>query len=395
MQWVMKTTKLCNLRCSYCYEWDHLSDRSRMSDEVWAHALVAIREYTELTAERCGYQIPIDIIWHGGEPTLLPRAYFERVVELQREIFPAEWLQTRRVRNCLQTNLFSIRDDRLDVFEEYGFELGISVDFCPGVRVTASGQPTEAAVRKNMQRLQAHGVPFSIITVLAGHTVPRIEQVFAEIAQWGKPVRLLPLFGGPATRPMEGVAIGQREILAALMTFFDLWLDAGMEPRVDPLNSCVRTVMLKRMGLSRPTQDRALLGNDVLVIDRDGTLSCDAYREHGVLGNLAQTPIVEIIDGPSYGYLIHEETRLKSKVCERVYLPGCMRHEPDPRNFDSHVVQDCPTEKYLLALIEADLEARGYFELDFAATARAMTETFVAEAYEADLLGERLHDQRA
>jgi uncharacterized protein len=385
MQWVIKTTKLCNLRCRYCYEWDHLSDPTRMSDQVWRHALVAIREYAQLTAERCGYQIPLDIIWHGGEPTLLPRSYFERVVELQREVFSREWIERRRVRNCLQTNLFSIRDDQLDVFEEYGFELGISVDFCPGVRLTAGGRPTEDAVRKNMRRLQARGVPFSIITVLAGHSVPQIERIFAEVVEWVKPVRLLPLFGGPPARPMAGVASEQHDILAAMMTFFDLWLDAGMEPRVDPLDSCIRTVALKRMNLTRPTQDRALLGNDVLVIDRDGTLSCDAYREHGVLGNLTQTPIIDIIDGPAYRYLIDEETRLKSKVCGACAFQGACDTSPIARNFDSHVVQDCPTEKYLLPMIEAHLEARGYFDEEFAPTARAMTEAFVTDAYEAAL----------
>lgn len=383
MQWVIKTTKLCNLRCKYCYEWDHLADPKRMSFDVWRHALVAIREYTELTAERCGYQIPVDIIWHGGEPTLLPRPYFEHVVDLQQETFPHDWIEQRRVRNCLQTNLFAIRDELIDFFDEHDFELGISVDFSPGVRVTAGGQPTEQAVRENLRRLEDRRVPFSIITVLAGHTVPQIERVFAEVSEWNTPVRLLPLFGGPSARPMEGVAIEQSDILAAMMTFFDLWMDAGMEPRVDPLESCIRTVVLNRMNLIRPTQDRALLGNDVLVIDRDGTLSCDAYREQGVLGNLTQTPIAEIIDGAAYRHLIDEETRLKSAICGACRFRGPCDTNPIARNFDSHVVQDCPTEKYLLPMIEERLEARGYFDDEFAATARALTEAFVADVYEA------------
>jgi len=306
------------------------------------------------------------------------------VVELQHEVFPSEWIARGRVRNCLQSNLFKIRDEHLDVFAKHGFELGISVDFSPGVRVTVGGGATEDAVRKNMRRLLERGVPFGIITVLAGHTVPRIERIFAEVAGWKRPVRLLPLFGGPSARPMQGVAIQQSAILAAMMTFFKLWMDAGMEPRTDPLDSCLRTIVLKRMNLKRPTQDRALLGNDVLVIDRDGTLSCDAYREHGVFGNLLQTSITEIIDGPAYRYVIDEETRLKSSVCGACSFRGACDTSPIARNFDSHVVQDCPTEKYLLPMIEAHLEERGFFDDEFAATARRMTETFVTDSYEAD-----------
>ncbi|BBX58928.1 hypothetical protein MSHO_42730 [Mycobacterium shottsii] len=118
-----------------------------MSESVWRDALVAIRDYADLTTRRCGYDIPVDIIWHGGEPTLLPREYFERVFALQREVFPSDWLQSRRVRNVLQTNLYSVRDEHLDVFEEHGVELGISVDFAEGVRLTTGGKRTEAAVR--------------------------------------------------------------------------------------------------------------------------------------------------------------------------------------------------------------------------------------------------------
>jgi uncharacterized protein len=287
------------------------------------------------------------------------------------------------VYNCVQSNLYAISDEQLDFFEEYDFELGISVDFCSGARLTAGGRPTEETVQANMRRLQARGVPFTIITVVAGHTVPQIDRVFAEVTEWNKPVRLLPLFSGPAARPMEGVSVARADILGAMMRFFDLWFSAGMVPRVDPFDQCVRTVALKKMNLSRPRQDRELLGNDVFVVDRDGTLSCDAYRKPERLGNITDTPIGDIVDSPVYRHLMDEETRLKSKVCGACSFVGACDTSPIARNFDSHLLQDCPTEKYLLPMIEAHLEARGYFDEEFAATARAMTEAFVADVYEA------------
>ncbi len=86
---------------------------------------------------------------------MLPRTYFERVFALQRELFPEEWFESHRVRNCLQTNLYVVRDEHLDVFEEHGVELGVSVDFAQGVRLTAGGRPTEAVVRATI-RIAAH-----------------------------------------------------------------------------------------------------------------------------------------------------------------------------------------------------------------------------------------------
>ncbi|KEP41533.1 oxidoreductase [Mycobacterium kansasii] len=343
--------------------------------------MVAIRDYAELTTRRCGYDIPLDIIWHGGEPTLLPRTYFERVFALQRDVFPRDWIENRRVRNVLQTNLYVVRDEHLDVFEEFGIELGVSVDFSEGVRLTAGGRPTEAAVRANMRRLQDRGLPFSIITVLAAHTISQIRQIFEEIARLNKPTRLLPLFSGPATRPMDGVTVAKSDILDAMMVFFDLWISAGMTPRVDPLDQYMRTVILKRLGLERPTQDRALLGNDVLEIDRDGTLSHEAYRKPRDLGNITERPIADIIDGSTYRNLITEEKRLKESVCTQCAFLGACDTSPIARHFDSYLLQDCPIDKYLLPRIEAHLESRGFFDDNFTATAHDVTATHVAEAF--------------
>lgn len=100
-----------------------------MSEAVWRRTLVAIREYAVLTSARCGYDIPIDIIWHAGEPTLLPPTYIKDVIALQRELIPGDWLAARRVRNCLQTNLYSVSEDHLDLFQEHDFGLGVSLDF--------------------------------------------------------------------------------------------------------------------------------------------------------------------------------------------------------------------------------------------------------------------------
>ncbi|EUA89062.1 hypothetical protein I551_4504 [Mycobacterium ulcerans str. Harvey] len=63
---------------------------------------------------------------------------------------------------------------------------------------------------------------------MAGHTVSQIQRVFEEISQLQKPTRLLPLFSGPAARPMNGVTVDKSDILDALMVFFDLWVSAGM-----------------------------------------------------------------------------------------------------------------------------------------------------------------------
>ena len=372
MQWVMKASKLCNLRCKYCYEWDHLSDPARMPLEVWRNTLIAIRDYAELAIQRGGKPFSTDIIWHGGEPLILPVSYWRDAVSLQREIFSRDWFEKGLIRNCVQTNLYAVGDDILDFLAENDFGVGVSVDFAGGVRVTAAGKETEHRVKENLHRLVARGTPFALITVLAGHTIARIEEVFAELASFGVPVRLLPLFAGPDDRPMEGVTVSRAEIMDALMRLFDLWFEAGMPMPMDPFDECVKTIAMKRLGLRPPRADRARLGNEVLVVDRDGSLSCVAFRDERVVGNLRHQPIADIIRSEAYQSLVRDEGQLKARICDTCSMGNACDTRPLARNFDSHGLGDCPTEKYLTPLIETYLEERDFFDSEFAETAEEL-----------------------
>ncbi len=86
-----------------------------MSKEVWKHSLTAILEYSKLAEKKLGIPIVSDIIWHGGEPLLLPVSYYEMVLNLQKDIFPSEWIIEGRIKNCIQTNLYSLSNDHLEV----------------------------------------------------------------------------------------------------------------------------------------------------------------------------------------------------------------------------------------------------------------------------------------
>jgi uncharacterized protein len=176
---------------------------------------------------------------------------------------------------------------------------------------------------------------------------------------------------------MDGVAIPQNDILVGMVKLFKLWFTNGMLPKIDPFDQCVRTIVLKKLCLRRPKQDRAQLGVEVLVIDRDGTLSCDAFREHGRIGNIVHTSMKEIVRSIEYLRLIEEENQLKKTVCGGCSFMGACDTSPIARNFDSHVLGDCPTEKYLLPMIQSYLEEIGFFDDDFEQLSHNMTKSYL------------------
>src|SRR5262249_8177811 len=67
---ITKFTRLCNLRCIYCHDW-RSGPNQVMPFEVQVHLISKLLAPSEHSA--------VDIIWHGGEPTLLGRAAFLRI----------------------------------------------------------------------------------------------------------------------------------------------------------------------------------------------------------------------------------------------------------------------------------------------------------------------------
>jgi uncharacterized protein len=66
---VMKISKLCNLRCTYCYEYDELGMRDRMALEDVESFIAGLAAH-----QPTGGWPPLRFVLHSGEPTLLQRS---------------------------------------------------------------------------------------------------------------------------------------------------------------------------------------------------------------------------------------------------------------------------------------------------------------------------------
>src|SRR5688572_29355350 len=105
VQFVVKVSKLCNLRCRYCYEFEELGNKARMSLENLE------RLYQNVAHWYRGFTRPteVEFVWHGGEPMLIPPDYYRSTFEAQRRAFGKDMVA---VENVIQTNLTVLDDDR-------------------------------------------------------------------------------------------------------------------------------------------------------------------------------------------------------------------------------------------------------------------------------------------
>lgn len=154
---IMKATRSCNLRCAYCNDWRAGAGQT-MSFEVLARAIAA--------ALRHPRHDRVHFDWHGGEPTLLGRRFYERALLLQSRFRrPGQ-----AVANTVQTNATLLDREWAEFLRDNEFLVGVSVDGPPEVhdryRRDAAGRPTFARTVHGIELLRAAGVPFSVIMVI-------------------------------------------------------------------------------------------------------------------------------------------------------------------------------------------------------------------------------------
>lgn len=153
---IIKSTRKCNLRCSYCHDW-------RAKSEFMPFRVLA----TLIAKALC---LPehrrIDFIWHGGEPLLLGKEYYKKALGLQQEFTQPK----QNIRNSLQTNGTLLNDEWCEFFKENGFSIGLSIDGPEVIhnvnRPYASGKGSFQEVRRAIGLLEKHTIPFGVLMVL-------------------------------------------------------------------------------------------------------------------------------------------------------------------------------------------------------------------------------------
>lgn len=167
---VVQPTPFCNIDCRYCY----LPDRTDKS--VVAEATLR-NLFTQVFAT--GWAVDgLSVVWHAGEPTVLPADWYRRAFRLIDELRPADL----RVSHSFQTNGTLIDDDWCRFFAEEGVNVGVSIDGPRRLhdknRVTRAGRGTWDKAVGGIRLLRRHGVPFHVISVLSAESLASPREMF-------------------------------------------------------------------------------------------------------------------------------------------------------------------------------------------------------------------------
>jgi uncharacterized protein len=156
---VVQPTPFCNISCSYCYL------PARESRAVIDPRTVEVL-FQKLFASGLAAG-EITVIWHAGEPLVMPVAFYRDAFRTIAAMCPA----SVRLRHSVQTNGMLITPAWCDLFREFAVGVGVSIDGPRALhdahRVTRSGRGTFDKTLEGIRTLRREQVPFHVISVLS------------------------------------------------------------------------------------------------------------------------------------------------------------------------------------------------------------------------------------
>lgn len=316
-QYVVKVTKHCNLRCSYCYEYPELGNPDRMSIEQLSSMFKHIAEHHRKRPETTS----VLFIWHGGEPLLPEPAYWRAIFAEQKKHFSG-----MKVVNDVQTNLMLLDDDRIDLIRNGFNGIGVSIDIFGDLRLNIAGRPSQKRVLANMDRLQEAGISFGCITVLTRKNIHRVDRIFRFYESLGRTFRLLPLFHGAFDDQHAGYEVTGEEVLGALCKVADLWLESPTKIRIGPITEQLTNLMYKRCPDYKPAYYDRRSFEEVAIVNTNGDLysQADAYTPGRAWGNIFRSSLDEILETDSHAAsVLDAESRMAGVCLKCEYFGAC------------------------------------------------------------------------
>jgi uncharacterized protein len=167
---VVQPTPFCNIDCRYCYLPDR-TNKAVVSDDTLKNL------FSQVFASGWAND-GLSVVWHAGEPMVLPIAFYRRAFALIDELKPTEL----PLNHSFQTNGTLIDDAWADFMLEAKVNLGVSIDgprqFHDLNRVNRAGRGTFDKAVSGVRLLRSRGVPFHVISVLTAASLAAPREMF-------------------------------------------------------------------------------------------------------------------------------------------------------------------------------------------------------------------------
>lgn len=328
----------CNLSCQYCY---YLSkDGGQMSPDLLE---TFIRQYIEAQSTR-----EVLFTWHGGEPLLLPVAYYRRALSLQQK-----YANGHHIDNCLQTNGTLLTDEWCTFFRRHNFLIGVSIDGPEMMHDSCRRQFHQ--VMHGVGLLKKHGVMWNALATVNRYNADNPVAFYRFFRDLGcEYLQFTPVVEpGP---PLSAFNILPSQWGPFLISLYDEWAKADVG-RISV--QMFETTLANWLGLPSPLCSMSANCGRSAALQPDGTLySCDhfVFPEYR-LGNIREHTIVELMYGDRqrrFGAAKYDTLSAKCRQCP--FLFACHGECPKNRILPRHENYLCEGYLQFFRHVAADMD---------------------------------------
>ncbi|MEW5805323.1 MAG: radical SAM protein [Patescibacteria group bacterium] len=337
LQPIIKPVSLsCNLGCDYCYYGPPRKEDFRviLGDSVDKFNVMSEETLGALIAAFAGTRRPVNFMWHGGEPLIAGLKFFQRAVEIQRQVFK----RRRQSANTVQTNGLLVDENWARFFMENHFHVGTSLDGTAAMhdvfRVDRSGRGSADKVIKAIKLMVEYGIDVNVISTITKANVGHAAEVYVFLRSLGvTKMKFSHLHERERLGDRSEIAATPEEHATFMIALLDAWLEED-NPEVE-ISDLVSIIQVLSGGKD---VDCIFAGvcERFLTIEYDGSVMwCDTIgkpSEIRIFGNV-RDGLDSIVVSRGYRKFQDQFQRLHRKTSKQPWYPfitlGCLGDYPE------------------------------------------------------------------
>jgi uncharacterized protein len=314
---ILKPTDACNAKCRYCSAAKGAPPKA-MAAEVLSQVFTLFGNWSQrFDSNR------LKLIWHGGEPLLMPPEFWEQAFRLEEEILLQRGIVLEQ---GIQTNATRITPETLPLLKRLlgpRGTVGTSADPLPGIR-ELKGQRRGLYAEKwesAMGLLRGAGIRYGILYVVHRESLPHLKEIYSHFRTHHPEagIRFNPLYRqGRAAQAeaWEDLGITSEEWGQALIELHQAWDEDGRPGNVLPFGPWWRLREKGHWGLSCECSGKCVdshfgVGPDGSIFLCGRSSDGDSFR----FGHVADLDIDALHRNPQRQLLSNRRVYLRRTAC--------------------------------------------------------------------------------
>lgn len=229
---ILKTTNACNLDCEYC-SLGKQTDYSKMSKSLFFDIL----EYTYLLGNK-----QINVILHGGEPTLIDIDIYTNVITQIKQKYNDLDLTL-----SMQTNGFLLNDKIIDFCKNFDVGLGVSVDGGASIhdkqRHTKNGSGSFEIIKENILRYRSENILVSTLMVLTKNAFNESFEFLDFFNEHHINIKINPLLNYGNALENQGLILQEGDYANYLIKLFEYAVENNIQISIAPLTKIINAII--------------------------------------------------------------------------------------------------------------------------------------------------------